>query len=116
MGLQETSRFGFPDAAASNPMELDLCNSWRNNSLYVQGLTRINFLRGRLKKLKKRYNIQSRRYKLYPGYYNFSVNDPIYEPVYALAAYYNIPVVMHSGDTYSDRGLLKYSHPWQLMS
>ena len=112
MGLQETSRFGFPDAAASNPMDLDLCNSWPEQLFVCPGINPHKLSERSLKKIEEALqNPRAVGIKLYPGYYNFSVNDPIYEPVYALAAYYNIPVVMHSGDTYSDRGFLKYSHP-----
>lgn len=35
----------------------------------------------------------------------------MYEPVYKLAKEFNVPVVYHTGDTYSERGRLRYSHP-----
>jgi uncharacterized protein len=38
--------------------------------------------------------------------------EPLYyKKVYELAMKYDLPVVIHSGDTFSDRGLLRYSHP-----
>ena len=49
--------------------------------------------------------------KLYAGYYPYYVYDRIYEPIYYLAGKYNLTVVIHGGATYSDRALLKYSHP-----
>ena len=49
--------------------------------------------------------------KLYPGYEPFYPSDPSLEPVYAFAEQYNLPVMIHSGDTYSPRGKIKYSHP-----
>jgi len=49
--------------------------------------------------------------KIYPGYFPYYVYDPIYDPVYELAKKYDVPVVIHCGDTSSPRGLLKYSHP-----
>jgi len=49
--------------------------------------------------------------KLYPGYYHFYVHDSIYDPIYALAIKYNVPVAIHCGATQSATGLLKYSHP-----
>ena len=49
--------------------------------------------------------------KLYPGYNDFYVSDPLYDEFYALAADYNLPVVIHTGDTARSSGLLKYSHP-----
>lgn len=112
MGLQETHSFGFPDMAASNPMELDLSKSWPEQLFVCPGINPHELSERSLKKIENA--LQHPRavgVKLYPGYYHFSVNDPVYEPVYELAANYNLPVVMHSGDMYSDRGLLKYSHP-----
>ena len=49
--------------------------------------------------------------KIYAGYYHVDVNDPVYTPVYDLAEKYDKTIVIHTGETYSDRGLLKYSHP-----
>lgn len=49
--------------------------------------------------------------KLYPGYEPFYPADPKLEPVYALAAKYDVPVMIHCGDTYAPRGKVKYSHP-----
>jgi predicted TIM-barrel fold metal-dependent hydrolase len=112
MGLQETCQFGFPDAAVTNPMELDLHKSWPEQLFVCPGINPHELSEKSLGKIEKA--LQHPRavgVKLYPGYYHFSVNDPVYEPVYEIAAHYNLPIVMHSGDTYSDRGLLKYSHP-----
>jgi uncharacterized protein len=49
--------------------------------------------------------------KLYPGYEYYYPSDPICRPVYELAGQYGVPVMVHSGDTYSPRGKVKYSHP-----
>lgn len=49
--------------------------------------------------------------KLYPGYEPFFPNDPALEPVYALAKEFHVPVMIHSGDTYTPGGKLKYAHP-----
>lgn len=49
--------------------------------------------------------------KLYPGYQPFYPNDARWEPAYQFAADHQIPVMIHSGDTYSPRGKLKYAHP-----
>lgn len=49
--------------------------------------------------------------KLYPGYQPFYPSDPALEPVYELAAQYDVPVMIHCGDTYSPRGKVKYAHP-----
>jgi predicted TIM-barrel fold metal-dependent hydrolase len=52
--------------------------------------------------------------KLYPGYEPFYPHDPKIEPVYAFAERYKIPVMIHSGDTYSPTGKVKYAHPLQI--
>ena len=49
--------------------------------------------------------------KLYPGYQPFYPSDARWEPAYAFAAEHQIPVMIHTGDTYSPRGKLKYAHP-----
>ncbi len=49
--------------------------------------------------------------KLYPGYEPFFPCDPILEPVYEFAREHQLPVMIHTGDTYTPRGKLKYSHP-----
>ncbi len=49
--------------------------------------------------------------KLYPGYEPFFPSDPALDPVYALAGKYHVPVMIHSGDTYTPGGKLKYAHP-----
>ncbi len=52
--------------------------------------------------------------KLYPGYEPFYPSDPVLSPVYALAEEFNVPVMIHSGDTFIPNGKLKYSHPLQV--
>jgi predicted TIM-barrel fold metal-dependent hydrolase len=49
--------------------------------------------------------------KLYPGYQPFYPNDSRWTPAYEFAAEHRIPVMIHTGDTYSARGKLKYAHP-----
>jgi len=50
-------------------------------------------------------------FKIYAGYYHFNINDPIYTPVYKLAAEHGLTVAIHTGDTYAETALLEYSHP-----
>ena len=52
--------------------------------------------------------------KLYPGYNRVSLSDPMYEPIYALAARYDKPVAVHMGLTASVNAHLKYCHPLAL--
>lgn len=49
--------------------------------------------------------------KLYPGYQYFYPPDEKWTPAYRLAEEFGVPVMIHSGDTYSPRGKVKYAHP-----
>ena len=49
--------------------------------------------------------------KLYPGYQRIWLTDPVYEPIYRLAAQYGKPVAIHMGLTAGPRAYLKYCHP-----
>jgi uncharacterized protein len=49
--------------------------------------------------------------KLYPGYEPFYPADPKLAPVYALAEEFDVPVMIHTGDTYNPRGKVKFAHP-----
>lgn len=49
--------------------------------------------------------------KIYLGYTHHFASEPQYEPVYALAEKYDVPVVFHTGDTDSTRAKLKYADP-----
>jgi hypothetical protein len=49
--------------------------------------------------------------KIYLGYVHQWAYDPAYQPAYALAEKYGVPVVFHTGDTYSTTGKLKYADP-----
>jgi predicted TIM-barrel fold metal-dependent hydrolase len=49
--------------------------------------------------------------KCYLGYLHFEPNHPNYQRYYGLAARYNVPVMFHTGDTYSPLAKLKYAHP-----
>jgi hypothetical protein len=114
MGISETEEGNFPDYNTSNPMRLDLQVP---NPAFIYECLGIN-----------PYDLQRRKdsiddiekaiqetrvvgLKIYAGYYPFYVYDTVYEPVYELAEKYNLPIVIHSGDTYSEKGLIKYSHP-----
>ncbi|MDZ4661566.1 MAG: amidohydrolase family protein [Pseudomonadota bacterium] len=49
--------------------------------------------------------------KIYLGYVHQFAYDVAYEPAYQLAEKYDVPVVFHTGDTYSSKAKLKYSDP-----
>ena len=49
--------------------------------------------------------------KIYLGYVHQWAYSPNYEPAYKLAEKYKVPVVFHTGDTYSTKAKLKYADP-----
>jgi predicted TIM-barrel fold metal-dependent hydrolase len=49
--------------------------------------------------------------KLYPGYEPFYPADATLTPVYRLAEEFDVPVMIHTGDTYSPKGKVKFAHP-----
>lgn len=116
MGVTETISGGFPDRAAHNPMTLDMEEELPDFILECPGINPFllqgDGMQEQLLALEKRLSHkQVAGIKIYAGYYPFYVTDSVYGPVYELAKQYRLPVVIHTGDTYSPRGLLKYSHP-----
>ncbi|QED48343.1 amidohydrolase family protein [Cytobacillus dafuensis] len=112
MGVTETDEMGFPDHHAATPMGIDLGNRIPDSVVYCLGINPYNMDREAIKRLEteiQKPNVVG--IKIYLGYYPFYAYDEVYEPVYRLAEEYSLPVVFHTGDTYSERGLLKYSHP-----
>jgi predicted TIM-barrel fold metal-dependent hydrolase len=49
--------------------------------------------------------------KAYLGYLHHGPDSPGYQPYYELAEKYQLPVVFHTGDTYSTTAKLRYAHP-----
>jgi predicted TIM-barrel fold metal-dependent hydrolase len=49
--------------------------------------------------------------KLYPGYEPYYVHDAGLRELYALAAEFRVPVMIHTGDTYAPKARVKYAHP-----
>lgn len=49
--------------------------------------------------------------KIYPGYEPFFPHDPKMVHVFELAGEFDVPVMIHSGDTYTPNGKVKFSHP-----
>lgn len=50
-------------------------------------------------------------FKLYPGYEPFYPHDKRLQVIYELAIEFDIPVMFHSGDTYTPKGKIRFSHP-----
>ena len=49
--------------------------------------------------------------KLYPGYDKYPINDPSLEAVFRLAAKYDVPVMIHCGDTLARDAKVRQAHP-----
>ena len=49
--------------------------------------------------------------KLYPGYEPFYPHDSRLQIVYDMAMDYDVPVMFHSGDTYSPKAKVRFAHP-----
>ena len=113
MGLTETVPGGFPDINAGTPMLTDLevspppsmsiCPGINPHTLSDKSLA---ITENAIKNNKGIVGL-----KIYAGYYHVDITDPVYFPVYNLAEKYDITIVIHTGETFSERGLLKYSHP-----
>jgi len=116
MGLVESIPGGFPDANAEMPMIADLeavlppgmslCLGINPHTLTDHSLAKTEDM------IKGNKGVVGM--KIYAGYYHVDITDAIYDPVYDLAKKYDITIVIHTGETYSDRGLLKYAHPLRL--
>ncbi len=111
MGLAEGVPGGFPDIDTPTPMAYDV-DEMPAGFYFCAGINphrlKSEDLAGLDKALKRADCVGL---KLYAGYYHYYVTDEVYDPVYKLAMKYDMPVAIHTGDTYSERGLLKYSHP-----
>lgn len=49
--------------------------------------------------------------KMYPGYEPFYPYDKRCQVIYDLAVEFDVPVMFHTGDTYTATGKLRYAHP-----
>lgn len=110
MGLAENQGI-FPDSSAKNPMGLDLDENPSNlyTSLGYNPNSDMNII-----EFEKQVKDNVKGLKIYAGYYHYHVHDDIYKPLLDLARKYNLPVTIHSGDTFSQKGLLKYAHPLEV--
>ena len=83
-----------------------------DNVHVVAGLSWLNFSGADIEELRTYLQEGSiKGLKLYPGYEPFYPADPKLAPAYALAEEFDVPVMIHSGDTYAPSGKIKYSHP-----
>jgi predicted TIM-barrel fold metal-dependent hydrolase len=49
--------------------------------------------------------------KIYPGYEHYYPYDPKYQKVIDLCMEYDVPLMIHTGDTYTPKGKIRYAHP-----
>ena len=112
MGVTETAGEGFPDRAAVTPMGLDMVEEFPPQIVYCPGINPFTLNQVALDKLERQLQRpEVVGIKIYLGYYPYYAYDAVYQPVYELAKQYQVPIVYHTGDTYSELGLLKYAHP-----
>jgi uncharacterized protein len=57
---------------------------------------------------------QVKALKLYPGYVPIALSDARTRPVYALAAEFGVPVMIHTGDTFERKAKVRYAHPLEV--
>ncbi|HEX9657505.1 MAG TPA: amidohydrolase family protein [Bacteroidota bacterium] len=82
------------------------------NVFVVAGISMANFTPELLEEIRQYINEGVvKGLKLYPGYESFFPYDPKLAPVYQLAEECDVPVMIHSGDTYTPKGKVKFSHP-----
>jgi uncharacterized protein len=81
----------------------------------VAGISYVNYKERDLRELADHLRAGLvRGLKLYPGYEPFYPHDSRVHVVYELAEEFDVPVMIHSGDTYHPRGKLKYAHPLEV--
>jgi uncharacterized protein len=86
--------------------------SGRNNLGVVAGISFLNYDHRDLREISEYLEAGLiKGLKLYPGYEPFYPYDNRMKVVYDMAVEYDVPVMFHSGDTYSPKGKIKYSHP-----
>jgi len=113
MGLGESKPHTFPDKNAQMPMLADLHEKLPVGLHTCIGINphmiddvAINKIREKIKADEKVVG-----FKIYAGYYHYFIHDKIYDPIYKLAAEFGLTVAIHTGVTYSEQGLMEYSHP-----
>ena len=112
MGVVEMHDKAFPDAHSENPMGINLEENIPAQLKYCIGINPFSIKKRDIARLENELKKSSVvGIKLYPGYYPFNILDSVYTSVYELAEEYQMPVVIHMGDTFSYRGYLEFAHP-----
>lgn len=100
--------------APGRPSTQDVIRATRDltNVFIVAGISYQHFSPGQLTELREYLRDGSvRGLKLYPGYEPFYPADEKLRGVYELAAEFAVPVMIHSGDTFTPQGKVKFAHP-----
>jgi uncharacterized protein len=83
-----------------------------DNLYVVAGVSWKNFSPGDVEEIRSLLQAgEIKGLKLYPGYEPFYPADAKFAPLYGLAEEFDVPVMVHTGDTYAPTGKVKYSHP-----
>jgi len=116
MGLTEATYGGFPDINAATPMTADLEANLPPGMSLCPGINPHTITKRNLSETEDllRNNPRVVGMKIYAGYYHVDITDPVYNVIYDLAEKNDKTIVIHTGETYSSRGLLKYSHPLRI--
>ncbi len=121
--LQESLRFSAVDHAliltsytvnAHRPSTREVVELTRDNPAHhvVAGISFLHFKERDLRELSD-YLADGlvKGLKLYPGYEPFYPYDSRCRILYDLALEYDVPVMIHSGDTYSQKAKVRFAHP-----
>ena len=107
--LRELKEAGVVGAVSHSPPD-----KWDIEDLRSEGVVECAGLKAHVNAAKLEQALKSGRFgciKIYLGYVHQWAYDKNYEPAYKLAEKYNVPVVFHTGDTYSTVAKLKYADP-----
>jgi uncharacterized protein len=107
--LREMKEAGVVGAVSHSPPD-----KWNGEDLRAEGVVHCAGISAHVNAAKLEAVLKSGRFaciKIYLGYVHQFAYDKNYEPAYKLAEKYNVPVVFHTGDTYSTEAKLKYSDP-----
>lgn len=113
MGLTESTPHAFPDKYAQVPMMANLTENLPSGLHTCLGINPHQLNDDSIERIRQKIKSDPKivGFKIYAGYYHYYIHDPIYAPVYKIAAEYGLTVAIHTGVTYSEQGLMEYSHP-----
>ena len=112
MGLTESTPHAFPDKESEVPMTANLAEN-PPNFFTCLGINPHRLDDAAVERIRQKVKSDKSvvGFKIYAGYYHFFIHDPVYAPVYKIAAEHGLTVAIHTGVTYSEQGLMEYSHP-----